>query len=827
MSSAPDNEPQSSAKQDMSIEQSVRLCRIFTVLRSGDTNAILKLIKECHDPQTEPLGTTVLHLAIQCTEPQTVEYVMSCSDVDINAPDRDGNTPLHIAASLGRLSIVKELLQHPQINDSATNALGQIPLDLAQNPEIFQILQLSRLLYLDTKKDEIQTLIAIGDYDKLKQLLLEPRVEGLLDINYPDLVADKVTAESGGTLLHEAARKKDTTLIQFLLTHGADPFCRDRMGKLPQDVVKDDKTRSMLKKSNAAIVAQRGIQEKAILKNASAGIHGVAPGGKESREMKGYLKKWTNYTSGWKLRWFVLEDGVLSYYKHQGMSRDTTPPWGNVKLTLLYLDDTGSACRGAINMKVAKLNMDLQDKTRFAIHGKSSVKYHLKADHAVEAARWFWALNNAVQWAKDEAKEEEKRRVLSEQSFRQAKIEHADKQEFPPQDPSYEASAARRFSSRTIPSHSQAGGTSMSSGQIKASTPSVSLSRKGAESVFDGDISDDPFAPPDGRESGYYDQTTAEGYEDDDDSSRQLSPITKDAFSITRESLKLHLYLLNNVATHFRVHQAQSPQAALSDPSVERAFATLENTVSEMDPLVDELMKISRDRESYWQHKLQRETGRRVLWEKSMARVVREHEELQKEMLESEEKRKRTKKALKGALFSMHVGERASASDEATPTNDNNGEDHGHQQDKESSSEAQPNIPAKGDGEGGQEGLVSAASSRPTSARPANHGTDKWESYKQLAAISDSESDDEMEFYDAVDPEDMEGMQESSPEDSPESGEKSTTLVLREKKQSIIEPSFKGYEDEPRKRLKLDADNRPVLSLWVRQDIFLLPYLSK
>jgi hypothetical protein len=42
---------------------------------------------------------------------------------------------------------------------------------------------------------------------------------------------------------------------------------------------------------------------------------------KEAREMKGYLKKWTNYTSGWKLRWFVLEDGVLSYYKHQGMSR--------------------------------------------------------------------------------------------------------------------------------------------------------------------------------------------------------------------------------------------------------------------------------------------------------------------------------------------------------------------------------------------------------------------------------------------------------------------------------------------------------------------------
>ena len=93
--------------------------------------------------------------------------------------------------------------------------------------------------------------------------------------------------------------------------------------------------------------------------------------------MKGYLKKWTNYTSGYKLRWLVLEEGVLSYYKHQ--------------------DDAGSACRGAINMRIAKLHMDPQDKTRFEIHGKSSVKYHLKANHVVEAKRWFWALNNAIQ----------------------------------------------------------------------------------------------------------------------------------------------------------------------------------------------------------------------------------------------------------------------------------------------------------------------------------------------------------------------------------------------------------------------------------------------
>lgn len=72
-------------------------------------------------------------------------------------------------------------------------------------------------------------------------------------------------------------------------------------------------------------------------------------------------------------------------------------------------------------MRIAKLCMDSQDKTRFEIQGKSSVKYHLKANHEVEAKRWFWALNNAIQWTKDEAKEAEKQKQRKEEAVRQAK----------------------------------------------------------------------------------------------------------------------------------------------------------------------------------------------------------------------------------------------------------------------------------------------------------------------------------------------------------------------------------------------------------------------
>lgn len=30
-------------------------------------------------------------------------------------------------------------------------------------------------------------------------------------------------------------------------------------------------------------------------------------------DMRGFLSKWVNYRSGWRTRWFVLENGVLSY----------------------------------------------------------------------------------------------------------------------------------------------------------------------------------------------------------------------------------------------------------------------------------------------------------------------------------------------------------------------------------------------------------------------------------------------------------------------------------------------------------------------------------
>ncbi|KAE8146029.1 Oxysterol-binding protein-domain-containing protein [Aspergillus avenaceus] len=774
----------------MSLDQSVRTFRLFETLRSGDTTAISKAIKETKEPQgTSCLsGTTILHLAIQCAEPQVVEYILSTGhDLDINARDRDGNTPLHVAVQLGRGPVVRDILNFPSLNDSIVNYHGQAAIDVARTPEIFQQLQLARSLFIDSKTQEIQSLVAQGDYEKLEKVLEEPRVEGIMDINSLDLATDPATVHSGGTLLHEGARKKDTKLIQILLMHGADPFRRDKKGKLPQDVTKDDRTRAILKKSPAAVIAQRGIQEKAILgTNSGQGVSsrpniGESPfAWKDSREMKGYLKKWTNYTGGYKLRWFVLEDGVLSYYKHQ--------------------DDADSACRGAINMKIAKLNMDSQDKTRFEIHGKSSVRYHLKANHVVEAKRWFWTLNNAIQWAKDEAKQEEKRQSRHAEVLRQAKIEQIEGRtaDISPESPSLTDSKSN--GKGLAPPSLGATNSSATRLSTHASRTTLESTFADEEVSLYGSYDPGPSQDEAQRTIGHI-TTVPDGDGDEDDygdyaSSREVPSAGKDALEITAQSTNIQLDILVNVISSLQSEKQRDPSLPLSDPTVDQALGAYGAAVGSIQSLVQNLLKISKDRDAYWQHRLNREAHLRQMWEESMARVAQEHEDLQSKMGESEEKRRRTKRALREAL------------ENSSTTNSQ----------AVSKAPSRMAAPSEGDASEGQnyaqaQGIKSITQDSESKTRKPLRR--QKSSLSQINNLYDSASDDEDEFFDAIDSGEIE-VEDLAHADATENRGLSVEdgTELRAEKRSEIAPSFKGYEDHIRTRLKMDYDNRPKISLW-------------
>jgi len=76
---------------------------------------------------------------------------------------------------------------------------------------------------------------------ELLALLSSPRIKHV-DLSYLD-------EDSGSSLLHEAARRKDLRLIELAVRAGADVFVRDRKGKMASESVsgKDERVKVFLR----------------------------------------------------------------------------------------------------------------------------------------------------------------------------------------------------------------------------------------------------------------------------------------------------------------------------------------------------------------------------------------------------------------------------------------------------------------------------------------------------------------------------------------------------------------------------------------------------
>ncbi|KAG1705475.1 Oxysterol-binding protein 1 [Nymphon striatum] len=90
-------------------------------------------------------------------------------------------------------------------------------------------------------------------------------------------------------------------------------------------------------------------------------------------DMKGFLFKWTNYLKGYQKRWFVLSNGILSYYRSQAEMAHT--------------------CRGTISLQGAFIHTE--DSCNFVITNGGTQTFHLKANSEVERQRWVTALELA------------------------------------------------------------------------------------------------------------------------------------------------------------------------------------------------------------------------------------------------------------------------------------------------------------------------------------------------------------------------------------------------------------------------------------------------
>ncbi|KAL4596351.1 hypothetical protein ACB092_12G158300 [Castanea dentata] len=124
--------------------------------------------------------------------------------------------------------------------------------------------------------------------------------------------------------------------------------------------------------------------------------------------VSGILYKWVNYGKGWRPRWFVLQDGVLSYYKIHGpdkivVNQETekgSKVIGEESLRRISRHRNGASLPqqnlprkpfGEIHLKVSSIRESKSDDKRFSIF-TGTKRLHLRAETREDRITWMEAL---------------------------------------------------------------------------------------------------------------------------------------------------------------------------------------------------------------------------------------------------------------------------------------------------------------------------------------------------------------------------------------------------------------------------------------------------
>ncbi|CAM8947619.1 unnamed protein product [Rhodiola kirilowii] len=131
-----------------------------------------------------------------------------------------------------------------------------------------------------------------------------------------------------------------------------------------------------------------------------------------SGSVAGALYKWVNYGKGWRPRWFLLEDGVLSYYKIHGPDKILVSPAreGSVRVigkdSLRYMRNSSwnanrisapaKQCKtfGEVHLKVSSVRASKSDDKRLSIFTGTKT-LHLRCLSKEDRTAWVEALQAA------------------------------------------------------------------------------------------------------------------------------------------------------------------------------------------------------------------------------------------------------------------------------------------------------------------------------------------------------------------------------------------------------------------------------------------------
>lgn len=777
------------------VSASLTRLKLLDALRSGDTaktdGIIDDLSKVKATTQTTDviqLRETVLHYAVQIAPLPLVQHLAQSTKLDINAQDVDGNTPLHLAASAGRGDVVRFLLSLPDINDTIVNLRKKSAVELCKDLNLVQMMQYERAKFVEKLATDLRKFFTERDFDNLEVLLVSnPRASHLLDINGAD-------PETGNTVLHEYIKKDDYEMCDWILKHGGDPFKRDKRGKLPIDLVsnKNEPLRKLLKDaSKDQTIMDPVVNTNNAMKSGSAVTY------------KGYLRKWTNFASGYKLRYFVLDsNGILSYYANQ--------------------DDTNNACRGSLNLGFATLHLDSSEKHRFEIYGRNGIRWHLKANHPVETNRWVWTLQNAITIAKDNLKR------------RGAPVEY--------DSTSTRSSVDEEKKHRRL--HIPGRGSSRKhkrNASLVSIASATSEESKDMSSTFGKDMDMTPTLPglskikerkplvADNDEQLSFLDTDAENFDrddfgddEDDDSdnstynggSTALVSGSNDELSTIKRALSLE------IASLVELFSLVDPKETSAEESKQELYGVGLKSIKTIEDLTEKYYSKQQAKEAKLVKQLDRQLQVNKLWERLIQQLELEIAQREKKLKEFEGKKKRLRK-----YFSGRSGH---ASPRAAPV----------------ASSKSGTAVAAGAGVAGAGVGASVAGALPEhpdedqgQLEMLQQKLDGDES-EEIEGLLRDDSDEDDEFFDAdeFDDENADNTQElavvsdlkpsqsektvvDEPAAKEEEEEEVEESIQNPKHDGIIatlekEGSFLGYENGFRSKLSMDDDNRPKISLW-------------
>ncbi|KAG0005445.1 hypothetical protein BGZ79_004669 [Entomortierella chlamydospora] len=544
---------------NQSQDDPMKMFKILEALQKGDLNSLAVLLPTYKSGPSFPIPTTPggsvssnhsfeaasqgnqsnpVHLAVQCAQFPVIEYTINNTpQVDLNARDNHGSTALHIASSMGRLDVVKLLLSKNDVNDGILDHKGKSAFDVASTAEVRVVLKAHRTEYLTQTTALMHQFAESGDLTSLMSLFDHPRAAFVLNISHQN-------TETGSTILHAASRRKDMAMVRWCLDQGIDTLLRDKKGKTAADVSKDSK----IKRSDAPLVP-------------------TTPG--QPPKLEGTLFKWTNYASGYKARWFVLEDGILSYFHNQ--------------------EDAGNACRGSINLGIAKVWIDSSDKQRFDIIGKGSIRYHLKAGHANEAKRWILAITQSKQWIEDTSGNDRLSLVESRQSINLSATDY-------PRQKGNESTLSR---GRTL---------------LKERTPSATRSQRSRSSST---------SPEDNQ----MEENTLPHAE---------SFVTMNNYIQTQIQIQSEF-------TENLIRLQRAAEVSEGSEIMKLTLAAHESSLA-VKSSIQKLYEMTQDRENYWKKILQQESQKRELWEESLRVLSEEQLEMQRILKRTEETNRKMRK---------------------------------------------------------------------------------------------------------------------------------------------------------------------------------------